>query len=478
MDNNGANAPQKVVDTSYLPPADAEVNIIVSNDEQTAYIGIKPPVNGGRDLTHSQLLSELERKRIVNGVLYDKLKELAEKPLYNTMVMVAQGSLPEEGADAKLTFHFSYNREIKPRERADGTVDYHDLGLIEAVKEGETLVTLTPAVRGVPGKTVTGRVILPASVRNLALPMGKNTRISDDKLQLLAAKSGSVEFQYGKVNIYDVFTLNGDVCNATGNIKFEGSVVINGDVLTGFSVIATGNINVMGNVEGAILEAGGDIKISVGMVGQGRGRAKCGGSFRALFVENAEIFAKGDVMADVFMHSSIMCGGSLIADGKRGAIIGGNYIVGKDVKALTVGAASGVVSAFELGIDPTLSERLKSINESIRVINNELVKLNQIIQLLVPMNNAGKLPPERVDMLEKAIATRASHEAQLGELAAEHEQLTTVSSMPVSSQLICKRELFYGTKVTIGQVPYFVPSDLIHCKLYLNPSREVTMSSL
>jgi uncharacterized protein (DUF342 family) len=480
MDTNTPITPQnqKAPENAVLPPVNAEANIIVSSDEQTAYLGIKPPANGGLDLTYNQLIAELEKKRVTNGVLTDALKGLAEKPIYNSMVLVAQGSLPVEGADAKLTFHFSYNREIKPRERSDGTVDYHDLGLIEHVTEGQKLVTLTPAVKGTPGKTVTGRVIVPAAVRNLALPLGKNTKTSDDKLELLAAKSGSVEFQLGKVNVYDVFTLNGNVSNATGNINFEGSVVVNGDVLTGFSVTATGNINVVGNVEGAVLEAGGDIKIVAGMVGQGRGRAKCGGNFRALFVENAEVFAKGDVMADVFMHSSIKCGGSLIADGKRGAIIGGNYIVGRDVKALTVGAPSGVVTSFELGIDPTVNERIKNINESVRIINIELVKLNQIIQLLVPLSNAGKLPPERAEMLEKAIATKGSRDAQLNELVEERESLTAASSMPVASQMICKRELFYGTKVLIGQVPYFVPSDLVHCRLYLNPAREVSMASI
>lgn len=480
MENNvkPPSGSPRTPDTSYLPPADAEVNIIISDDEQTAYLGIKPPVNGGKDLTFADLLSELEKKRIVNGVMHDQLKALGEKPVYGTMILVAQGTQPVQGSDAKLTFHFSFNREIKPREKADGKVDYRDLGLIEQVSEGQKLCTLTPAVKGVPGKTVTGRIILANPVRAFGLPVGKNTKYSDDKLTLFAAINGCVENQMGKVNVYNIFTIGGDVCNSTGNIDFDGSIVVNGDVLAGFSVKASGNINVVGNVEGAVLEAGGDIKIVAGLVGQGRGKATCGGNFKALFVENAELFAKGDVSADVFMHSQIRCGGSLIADGKKGAIIGGIYIVGKDVKALSVGASSGVATTFELGVDPTLSERIKYINETVKTLSNELVKLNQIIQLLVPIKNAGKLPPDRLEMLDKAIATKESDEILMADLVAERETIANESGLPVSSQFSCKRELYYGTKVTIGQVPYVVPSDLLRCKIYLSPSREISIVSI
>jgi hypothetical protein len=295
---------------------------------------------------------------------------------------------------------------------------------------------------------------------------------------LLAGINGCVEYQLGKVNVYNVFTIGGDVCNSTGNIDFDGSIIVNGDVLAGFTVKASGNINVVGNVEGAVLDAGGDIKIVAGLVGQGRGKATCGGSFKALFVENAEVFAKGDVSADVFMHSQIKCGGSLIADGKKGAIIGGAYVVGRDVKALTVGAQSGVATLFELGVDPTVSERIKEINERVRLLGNELVKLNQIIQLLQPLSSAGKLTQDRLEMLDKAVATKNSDEAMLSELSTERDTLTNVSGMPVSSQFSCKRELYYGTKVVIGQVPYVVPSDLLRCKIYLSATREISIISI
>ncbi len=466
------------VANEYLPPVDAEADIIVSDDEQSAYLGIRPPKNGGKDLPLQQLLAEMEKRRVVFGVNYDILRELAEKPRYNEMVQVAQGTKPVQGVDASLTYHFALERETKPRERKDGTVDYRDLGLVVAVEAGQKLVTLTPAVKGVPGKTVTGRVIVPNPVRSFGLPIGKNTKVSDDKLELLAACSGSVEILNGKVHINTVFTVSGNVCNATGNIVFDGTVVINGDVQAGFLVKAGGSITIVGNVEGAILEAGGDIKIVAGLVGQGRGRAVCGGNFKALFVENAEVTARGDVSADVLMHSQVRCGGNLLAEGRRGAIIGGNYVVGGDVKALTVGTASGVVTSLDLGIDPTVMDRLRQTKERARALEQESMKLSQIIRMLKPVHDAGKLPANKIAVLEKAIATMESHERASAELSAEQAELASAARGNMASQFVCRRELFNGTKISICQVPFIVPSDLIRCKIYLNPDREIVMVSL
>lgn len=71
---------EKITPSDYMPPADAEADIIVSDDEQSAYIGIRPPKYGGKDLTLQQLQTALERRRVLYGVNDGAVRELAEKP--------------------------------------------------------------------------------------------------------------------------------------------------------------------------------------------------------------------------------------------------------------------------------------------------------------------------------------------------------------------------------------------------------------
>lgn len=59
---------------------------------------------------------------------------------------------------------------------------------------------------------------------------------------------------------------------STGNIDFEGSVQVNGNVSSNFVIRAGGNVIISGVVEGAYIEAGGNIIIARGMNGMARVR--------------------------------------------------------------------------------------------------------------------------------------------------------------------------------------------------------------
>ena len=83
--------------------------------------------------------------------------------------------------------------------------------------------------------------------------------LSEDGLALLAAIDGKAEMIDGRINVYAVYEVLGNVDNSTGNIDFIGNVIINGNVLTGFEVKAGGYIEVRGVVEGAKIIAQGDV---------------------------------------------------------------------------------------------------------------------------------------------------------------------------------------------------------------------------
>ena len=67
--------------------------------------------------------------------------------------------------------------------------------------------------------------------------------------------SGHVILENDKIFVSNVLELV-NVDNSTGDIDYEGDVVVNGNVLAGFTVKATGDITVSGIVEGATVIAG------------------------------------------------------------------------------------------------------------------------------------------------------------------------------------------------------------------------------
>ena len=152
----------------------------------------------------------------------------------------------------------------------------------------------------------------------------------------MALVDGHVSFTGGKLNVYPVYEVRGNVDNSTGNINFVGKVVVKGNVLTGFEIKAEGDIEVEGVVEGAKLEAGGNILLKRGAQGSGRGVLICQGSLVSRFIENCTVEAGGDIIADAIMHCSISSKSSIELKGRKGLLVGGNTAARNDTRKPSV----------------------------------------------------------------------------------------------------------------------------------------------
>ena len=88
----------------------------------------------------------------------------------------------------------------------------------------------------------------------------------ENENQLLAEIRGHPLISKNAVKVDTSLVLD-NVNLKTGNIDFEGSVLVRGEVLAGFQVIATRDVIVKGIVENAKIVAGRDIIISGGVIG-------------------------------------------------------------------------------------------------------------------------------------------------------------------------------------------------------------------
>ena len=89
---------------------------------------------------------------------------------------------------------------------------------------------------------------------------------------------------------------------ATGDIQFNGSLEIKGDVGVGAVIRATGDIVIDGTVEGATIECGGSIVLKKGMNAAGHGQITAGKDVVSRFFENVKVVAKGNIEVDKLAH--------------------------------------------------------------------------------------------------------------------------------------------------------------------------------
>jgi len=457
--------PVKIAEPQEEERIDATVKVTVSPDKMKAYVTFTPPDNG-RMLTLEEVLDELSKNGVIYGINRTNLETLVKYPVYNEMICIAEGTPPVNGENGKVEFHFDIKRDHRPTILEDGRVDFRELNLIQNIEKGGVLCSLIPPTPGKPGKTVAGTDIPALDGKPAVLPRGRNVVVSEDGTQLVAGIDGQISYIDGKVSVFATHEVKADVDNSTGNINFIGNVVVMGNVLSGFTIEAGGNVEVMGVVEGATIRAGGDIILRRGMQGMGKGILISGGDIIARYIENSNVEARNDIKAEAIMHSNVKCGNKLELSGRKGLLVGGSCKVGKEIIAKVIGSHLATVTEIEVGVDPTVRERYKAVRDEIVQMETDLRKAEQAIAILRKMELSGTITPEKKEMLAKSMRTRVYYSSRLMELKEELGQLEAKLQQEAYGRVRCHDIIYPGTRVAIGSCKMYVKENLHYCTLY------------
>ena len=145
-----------------------------------------------------------------------------------------------------------------------------DLGDIITVKPGSPLMQECQQRQGEPGYNLFGEQLAPKPGRQFPLEVMEGTRLDSDNENLLVADAVGVPVALARgVRVDDVLCYD-FVDATTGHIRFEGSVIVSGDVKDAMQIVATGDITVLGFVESATLQSDNEITVVKGVIGRKR----------------------------------------------------------------------------------------------------------------------------------------------------------------------------------------------------------------
>jgi uncharacterized protein (DUF342 family) len=448
---------------------DGKVEVMVANDQMSARIQLIPPL-GGEKVTYEDVLAALSKEGVVHGIDHERITAAIEKNEYYGTIVVAQGTESVDGEDSSVSYHFLLEKEAKPSQLLDGSVDYRNLDLVENVEGGTLLATLNLATTGSPGKTVKGKILPAKDGHNSPLLVGKNVELSEDGLKAWAKLDGQVVIVGGRLDVLPVYMVQGDVDFSTGNIKFNGTVIVQGVVRDGFKVEAKGNIQVNGSVEGAILESQADIILRGGIRGQGRAKLEAGGNFTARFVEKAHVKAQDTIrISEAAMHSTLEAGTRVLVEGGRGWLVGGTVSAGEEIRARTIGSKIGTNTELEVGYNPQNREQLQKVQAQLDELSKQLESVFQAIRLADKgLLSKGASEEQRDKIYIKLRKTEEGLSAKIRELEEEKHQLE-LSVEQLNKGAVRASEIIHpGVRVTIGKVTYLVRDEISHSSLQVN----------
>ncbi|SES63249.1 DUF342 domain-containing protein [[Clostridium] polysaccharolyticum] len=449
------------------------MELLYDKSRRVGVVRFYPPSANGKNLNKKEILDELKQKGVVHGIVEESIDQYLRHRVYCTNIVVARATLPVEGKDAKIEYFFNTEITSKPKLNEDGSVDFHRLDNMSKVKEGELLARLTVADRGTPGTDIMGGTISPKRVKAKILKKTQYTILSDDGLELFSAVSGHVTLVDDKVFVSDVYEVPADVDASTGDIDYDGNVLVRGNVRTGYIVRAKGNIVVNGVVEGATLVADGEIVLKRGIQGMNRGILQANGNIVTKFIENSTVKSGGTISTEAILHSSIEAKNEIIVGGKRGLVTGGELKAGSKISLKVAGSTMGTATVLEVGIDPAISERYREVEKRIDDLKREQTQLEQAFQLLKKKVMQGaKLPADKIMFIKSIPSKIKADETEMEYLLDEYLALKEVLDEMNKGTIEVQNMIYPGVKLLISNLAYFIRTEEHHCR-YLKVDGEV-----
>jgi len=454
------------------PAADALLTVDISQQEMESHVVLTPPQPGGSDLSRDVILAYLRNNKVVYGVIEEALQALEDSPKYKEPVLVARGQKAENGEDAKIQFLFETDRTKLNLEEKNGKVDYKELHLVQNVVEGQALARKVPAKQGIPGRTVTGKLLPSKNGKDIPLPLGKNVHTSDDGLTIIADVNGEAIYINNKINVETVYTINGDIDLKSGNQFFLGTIVVLGNVADGFSVKATGNIEVRGSVGRAEISAEGDIIVHQGIMGKGSGVIIAGKSVWAKFIENAQVTAGENVVVntniincDITAEKRILCTGN-----KHASIIGGRYRACEEINAKSIGSPTGGAETFlEVGSDPKSTVRMGELEQKLKVLQRQLDELDKNIFTLNETKRQRKtLPDDKQAVLDELNHKHDEMASEIASIKTEFDSIQAyLNNLKVRGKVSVSGRIYPGTEIKIRDIAEPIKSEYKGLTFYL-----------
>ncbi|TFE24403.1 DUF342 domain-containing protein [Cohnella luojiensis] len=442
-------------------PLEECLQVTISEDKMQAYLVFKR-VEDDLKFNSRQLEQYLSSQGIKYGLQSDTLYLIAQKPqdFFFTQNVVAVGTPPKPGVDGFVNVLYDESSEDnkRPTEKEDGSVDYKEVKQLANVKAGQLIAERVPPQPGAPGKGVTGDEIPPREGKEAHFKVGKNVVVNPEQIAMYAAIDGLVtRTDKDKLNVFPVYEVNGDVDYNIGNIDFVGTVVIRGNILTGFRVKASGDIRVTGGIEGAEVESDGSIEISGGIIGSNKGYVKSGRNIRCSFIQEGNVIAGEDVLvSQSIMHSNVRAGKTVKCIGAKGLIVGGTVQAGDRVTARMIGNSMSTATVIEVGVRPELRQELGELRTTMRQLADNMDKSEKALVMLDQMASIGQLSPDKLALRIKVTATKRQ---TLEELAAAKERVLEIEKTledATTARVDAVHTLWGGTKIVIGRYTRFV----------------------
>lgn len=444
-------------------PVDACTKIYLSADKMVAYACILPPILGGESITEKMILDDLRYEGISYGIQMRNITKIVQNGIHLCIFVAARGKAPVKGRDGEIKERVERSEPTQILAKKDKGVDFKTLELFQGIKKGTVICDIIPAEPGVDGVDVVGHVLPGQAGKAVTIPKGRNTILSKEGSKLFADVDGAIFYENGVFYIEEKKLIDGDVDSKTGNLKYKGDILIEGDVKGGVTIESGGDVIICGRAEAAHIKAAGTIRIQNGINSGGLGSLEAGQEIQSSLLEDVKAKAKGDIYAEAIVNSDIVSGKSVIVLSGRGIILGGHVCVGQYVEAKRIGNQSSCENKITIGYLTKQDKELEKVQAELAATRETLTKIRKNVNAL---KGVTVLSLDKKQILEQLIQQKTlylSHEAEL--IKKEKE---VKNRLAAEGGYYVKSDCIYPiTTVYLGNRECKISAAALNCKVHM-----------
>lgn len=327
------------------------VELSISSDHMSAVIQLRgKPVP---DVDMDSLIGIINAHRITYGLKRAELQKLFDEYTTSTESVelraeIARGKPVVPGEDGRIEILVESKPVVVIAE--DGRADYRNVERFSTVEKGQLIARIYPPRSGESGINVFGEEVHPDPVEPVNIYIGENVASVPGTVDYVSRIRGVFVYNKRTLDVSAVLEIMGDVGLESGNVRYDGSVNIQGAVARGSKLRAEGDVTVGGAVESGAIHTGGSLTVRKGINTRGEGRIVVGGNLKAVYVDNSSMIVNHGVTVEKSVNSSkIICHGELYLTDRGSSIISGEIICFGSITADSIGNRMETHTKLTLG---------------------------------------------------------------------------------------------------------------------------------
>lgn len=407
-----------------------------------------------------RILTALQELGVVKGVDVNAIDRALADFKKGKQTPIAYGTPPVAGEDGHWELLIEIANKKVPETRLDGSVDFHHLNQFTEVKEGLPLARHRAPKPGVPGIDCFGKEVAARKASDSHWRLGEGTKFDpNDSDYVLAARNGVLRQRGESLSVQEVLVIEGDVDYRTGDIDVRVPVRITQDIKPGFAVRSKSNIMIGGCIQSATVDAGKDLVVTEGILGEPPCTIHAGGSLKAHYVQNANVDVQGDLLvANSVVDCIVNCSGEMEVGEK---IVGSQLLIEERLSVETIGSEMGMGSRIFIGFSESerralfpIFTRHQELARELRQFDLESIELRQESVEAANLERASKsvqMTGEDGGAMRATMQRQAEIQEEIFVLEQRQEAIFAAAlEMREKAKVTVKKEVHPGTWFAIG----------------------------